>query len=218
MRHVDHHSARRQPWLKLVAVLASLALLLGAGAVPAAANVRIEGIAVPFYARIAGPAVSGGQLELFRTDEWAAIPFYRPPECVPADFNLLNFFDVPGAFGCNPMTITQDTIWRNGPEVDAGPIHARSFGLGAVPVWIVGWPELQGAIADGELTIGELAALPSLVVGSATFYSETLHPGSAAQVPRAVVVASGSLDDGRNFRMQGVESSGELIHVRIEFR
>ena len=26
--------------------------------------------------------------------EWAAIPFYTQPTCVPSDFNLLNFFDV----------------------------------------------------------------------------------------------------------------------------
>lgn len=201
-----------------MAILASLALLLGIGAAPTAANVRLDDVGVPFYARIVGPHVTGSGLEVFHTDEWAAIPFYRPPECVPADFNLLDFFDVPGAFACNPMTIEQSTIWKHGPETDPAPIHARSFGLGAVPIWFVSWPALQAAAADGELTIGELSALPSLLVGSASFYSETLHPSEAAQVPLTVIVARGWLEEGHAFRLQGVGSqAAELIHVRIEF-
>ena len=111
-------------------------------------------------------------------------------------------FDFVGAFGCGPQTIGRATIWRNGPETDLGPIHTRSFGLGAVPVWFVRWPELEVAIADAELTIGELSSLPSLLVGSATFYSETLNPTPGAQNPRIVVLGDGSLDDGRAFQMR----------------
>ena len=215
---VESTGRRRRPLVRVLAIMAALAVALSMGTAPAAANVRIDGIAVPFYARIVGPQTTGAGFEVFHTDDWAAIPFYRPPECVPAEFNLLDFFDVPGAFGCNPMTVEQFTIWENGPETDPGPIHARSFGLGAVPVWFVAWPELEAAIADGELTIADLGALPSLIVGSATFYSETINPSPVAQNPRTVIVAHGSLEDGRTFQMQGVASLDVLVHVRITFR
>lgn len=57
----------------------------------------------------------------------------------------------PSRWRRDPMTVEQFTIWKNGPETDPGPIHARSLGLGAVPVWFVAWPELEAAIADGGL-------------------------------------------------------------------
>lgn len=215
---VNSAGRRRRPLVRLLAIVAAIAIALSAGAMPAAANVRIDDTPVPFYARISGPAVVGGDGQVLHTDEWAAIPFYRPPECVPADFNLLDFFDIPGAFACGPQTVQTATVWRNGPETDEGPIHARSFGLGAVPVWFVSLPELEAAIADGELTIGELGALPSLILGEATFYSETLHPLPFAQNDRLVIVARGSLEDGRTFQLQAVASLDLLTHVRIAFR
>jgi hypothetical protein len=67
------------------------------GVAVAAAAVRIEipeqGPGVPAYARIeAGRVIQDGA--------WAAIVFYRLPECVPQDFNLLRFFDPPRGFEC----------------------------------------------------------------------------------------------------------------------
>jgi hypothetical protein len=91
--------------------------------------------------------------EVLHTDDWAVIPFYRPPECVPADFNLLDFFDIPGAFLCGPQTVQTASIWRNGPGIDEAPIHAKSHGLGTMPVWFVSWPQLEAAIAAGVLTM-----------------------------------------------------------------
>lgn len=202
---------------KLVGLLAAIALLLGASAAPAAANVRISPAEIPFYAHIVGSHVTGGGLQAYRTDEWAAIPFYRPPECVPADFNLLDFFDVPRVFGCGPMTVEHATVWQNGPGTDPAPLHTRILGLGAVPVWFVSWPELEAAVADDEMTIGELAGLPSLMVGSATTFSETLNPSGGARVPRDVTAARGSLADGTAFSVHSVSGS-EYIQVQITFR
>jgi hypothetical protein len=194
-----------------IAVVAALIVTLALGLAPASANVRIDDDVVPFYARIGG--------EVYHDGAWAAIPFYRPPACIPADFNLLDFFDVPRVFGCGPQTVQTSTIWRNGPGIDAAPIMAKSRGLGAVPVWFVSLPQLQAAMADGELTIGELAGLPSRLVGTASFYTETLHPTQAAQVPLTVFVARGMLDDGRSFQAQATRSGGAggLTHVRIAF-
>jgi hypothetical protein len=188
--------------VRLGRALATLVLVgtVLAAAQSASANVRIEGVAEPFYARI-GPG------EIVPNDgELAAIVFYRPPSCVRADFNLLEFFDIPGAFLCGPPTTEGFTIWRNGPGVDPAPLHAVNRGLGDVPVWFVSWPELQTAMADGVLTIGELAALPSLLVGSADFFQQVLHPHDAANVPKLIFVATGTLEDGRSFRVHTVLS------------
>jgi hypothetical protein len=195
-----------------IAVVAALIVTLALGLAPASANVRIDDDVVPFYARI-------GAGEVYHDGAWAAIPFYRPPACIPADFNLLDFFDVPRVFGCGPQTVHTSTIWRNGPGIDAAPIMAKSRGLGAVPVWFVSVPQLQAAMADGELTIGELAAIPSLLVGTASLYTETLQPTQGAQVPLIVFVAQGALEDGRSFQAQATRSggAGRLTHVRIAF-
>jgi hypothetical protein len=206
--------------IRLLAILGVLVMTPIVGSAPASANVRIADDLVPAYARIAAGPVTGGVEEVFHTDDWAVIPFYRPPECVPAGFNLLDFFDIPGAFFCGPQTVRTATIWRNGPGIDDAPIMAKSQGLGEMPVWFVTWPVLEVAIADGELTIGELESLPSLMVGTASFYTETLHPGQAAQVPLIVFVARGMLEDGRSFQAQATRSggAGRLTHVRIAFR
>jgi hypothetical protein len=60
------------------------------GVVPhVSASVRMEHAGdVPFYAR----DIAAG--------EWTAIIFYRPPQCVPDDFDLLTFFDIPRACAC----------------------------------------------------------------------------------------------------------------------
>src|SRR5215471_11633154 len=153
-----------------------LAFLLAAGIMlpksSVYANIRIEvpedSPGYPFYARIVWP-------DIIHTVEWAAIPFYRDPSCVPGDFNLLGFIDIPRAFGC-PLTVTGFEVWKNGLPIDQAPLVAKTHGLGNVPVWFVAWPELEAAIADQVLTIFELASLPSLQIGYADFYEETLHP------------------------------------------
>ena len=202
---------------KLLAIL--LLLLLAVPTVLATVRIDDEG-QVPFYARIA-------RNEIFHDGEWAAVVFYRPPSCIPADFNLLDFFDVPdgsnlGAFDCQPPTTDSFSIWQNGPEVDAAPLIAKFSGLGAVPVWFVSWPEIETAVADDVLTIGELAALPSLLTGTASFYKEILHPAeSPAPGPGKIqFTARGTLADGRSFLVQVNTSNrpGTLTPIHIVFR
>jgi hypothetical protein len=173
-----------------------------------------EGPGPPYYARLERTGVP-------HTEEWAAIVFYRDPECVREDFNLLDFFDVPDAFGCR-LTVEGFQIWKNGPPpVDPAPIHGKWRGLGAVPVWLVSWPELETAIADDKLTMPELEGLPSLQKGSASLYQETLHPLQMHPVGKMQIVALGDLPDGSSFQVQ---VSGQTIkgtpyfrHVRIAF-
>jgi hypothetical protein len=204
----------RRPTVRFVSMVLSLALLMSlALAGPASANVRFADDQVPAYARIyAG--------EIFHDGELAVIPLYRPSTCIPADFNLLDFFDVPGAFFCQPQTVETATIWKSGPPGDPAPIHAKSRGLGAVPVWFVSWPELEAAMADGVLTIGELESLPSLLKGTASFFTETLHPDEAAKVGLLTFVARGVMEDGRTFLVQGTRNGGVggQTHLGITFR
>ena len=72
---------------------------------------------MPFYARI-----EIGQI--VTVDGWAIIAFYRDPACIPADFNLLTFFDAPAAFGC-PHTVEGFTLWYG--EAFAGAPPATSM-------------------------------------------------------------------------------------------
>jgi hypothetical protein len=167
----------------------------------------------PYYARIRHGFV-------IHTDQTAAIVFYRSPSCVPPNFNLLNLFNPPAAFGC-PLTVEGFAVFDQAPPPQgSSPKQAKTYGLGNVPVWFVSWPELQGAIADGLLTIGELQGLPSLQVGSAAFFRETLHPTESAQVPKLSIVARGTLSTGQAFFLQ-VSATGdglELKHVTIDIR
>jgi hypothetical protein len=205
-----------------------LTLLLAGAAistsvVQAAVLVRIpdESPGVPAYARI-------DQLFPFHNEEWAAIVFYRDPACVPEGFNLLEYVDIPAAFGC-PLTVAGLEIWENGPpplSSDVAPIFSNLHGLGAVPVWFVSWPELQDAIADGVLTITDLASMASLQVGSASFFDERLHPVGGTRHPNLSIVAHGRLLDGRSFQYEAAVSLQEhgqntglrVKNIRIAFK
>ncbi len=227
--HVDETSAkpmqliRPRAWQKttinymkkpmLIALLLLFNAALSTSIVQAAVRVEV------------GPGLPGGVPVYARTDfflhdeEWAAIPFYRSPECVPEDFNLLNFFDVPGVFAC-PLTVAGFEIWENGPPpIDPAPIFSNLRGLGAVPVYFVSWPELQAAIADGELTMSELESLDSLQIGYASFFEELLHPFPEAHHPNLSLIAHGLLLDGRSFHFEVTDSlqeHGQNVGSRVK--
>jgi hypothetical protein len=195
-----------------------MALLCGVTVAGAAVRIEIpeQGPGVPAYARIeAGRVIQDGA--------WAAIVFYRLPERVPQDFNLLLFFDPPRAFGC-ALTVRGFEIWKNGPpplSADLGPIQTESRGLGAVPIWFVMWSELQGAIADGRLTVPELWTIPSLHIGSAGFYREGLRPAGVAQRSSLQIVAHGLLANGTSFQLHVAAVEGQAdsnSNVKISFR
>ncbi len=155
------------------------------------------------------------------TDEWAVVVFYRSPECIPDDFNLLDFLDFSGSpFLCD-LHIEGRTTWVSLDD----PYPAAQFfrGTGSVPVWFVRWPELQGAVADDVLTIGELAALPSLIVGSASFFLESIRNDTRGQRGgNEALVASGTLTDGRTFFFEMTEKFRDGVHlyphITVQFR
>jgi hypothetical protein len=177
---------QKQSSLMKCVLLSTFAVLLVTN--PALAQARLdfpeEDPGPPYYARIR-------QGFVVHTNEWAAIVFYRQPSCVPPNFNLLNLFNPPAAFGCALTVEGFLLLDQVPPPPGTPPKQSKSFGLGAVPVAFVSWAELQAAMADGVLTIVELGALPSLRIATATFFRETLHPSGGAQQPELTIVASG---------------------------
>lgn len=182
-----------------------LALLLTTGAaIAAGAQVRTDA-QPPFYARISVNPLLGLNQEILHDDEWAAIPFYRDPACVPADFNLLQFVDVTpdSVYGLRPfgcaLAVEGFELWKNAPGIDPAPIHSRLRAIDAVEIWFVSWPALSLEVQDGQLTIGELSSMPSLRRGTATLFSETLHPLGPAKAHNIALEALGYTDDGARF-------------------
>ena len=198
-----------------IAAFAFLLMTVTVGRSQVRTEIPTEDPGPPFYARFERDAVHTDIVP--HTDEWAAVVFYRSPACIPANFNLLDLFDVPGAFFCD-LTIDGFEIWRNGPPpIDPAPMMAVLRGMGAVPIWFVSWEELQVAIADDVLTMPELEAIPSLIKGSATDFHETLHPTGGAVNPKILINASGTLADGRRFRLMHSGQRGGIT-TNISFK
>jgi hypothetical protein len=153
---------------------------------------------------------------------WVGIVFIRSPSCVPAGFNLLDWFDRPTAFGCQ-LTVEGDEWWHSLSEPP--PFQLRENGLGAVPVYFVRLSELETAMADDVLTITELQGLPSLLVGSASYLLQVVHnTNQPTNHGHETLVSRGTLDDGRTFEFRYNEKflpeTQEHVfpNVKIEFR
>jgi hypothetical protein len=167
-----------------------------------------------YYARIGADSTG---TEIYHDDTWAAIVFYCNPEDIPDGFNLLGFYATDPVE--IPMTVSGFILWD--PEALAAMEAPRLINLhgdGAVPVWFVSWPELQRAIADGILTVQELAGLAPIKKGTATVYNEELLP-----LKHITIDAEGRLEDGRRFQfhvsLTGVPPadccSGRQVRIRI---
>ena len=210
-----HRTVRSAVGALAVGALVAGGLAIGPTASPAGSNERqdVEG-QLPFYARLG--AISTPE-EIYEDGGWVAIAFYRPPSCVPDGFNLLTFFDF-NAFACGPPTTDGFEIRRNGQPLTVAPLQAKYEGRGAVPVWFVSTADFAAARADGVVTIVELEAMDSLLIGSATFFTQTLHPHGAANQPMNVWVARGELEDGRSFHVQAQAVDGVRLETHISFR
>jgi hypothetical protein len=212
----------------IVILMVTILLLIPASAT--SANVRLPEGATPYYARFAWD-------EIYHTDEWAVIIFYRLPDCIPAIFNLNdafdgNLFDPSAVFPCVPAPTTSGfAIWEQAPwEGGVAPKQAELKGLGAVPVWFVSWPALQEAMKDG-LYIDELRSLLHSeanenavgLVGSASYYHETLRPIQAVRIGTLEINASGLLEDGRTFKIHATskfwdEGTNSRFNTTVDFK
>lgn len=154
---------------------------------------------------------------------WVGIVFVRDPGCVPAGFNLLDMFDSPPAAWACKLTVEGEAWWHDLSAPPPFQIHER--GLGAVPVYFVRWSELQAAIADDALTIGELESLPSLLIGEASYLEHIVHnTNQPTSHGHETLVSRGTLEDGRSFEFRYNEKflpeTGEHVfpNVKIVFK
>lgn len=164
----------------------------------------VQSPGVPAYARL---ELLVPNFDVPNNKRWAAIVFYRDPGCVPADFDLGRFFHLPGpaglgAFAC-PLLIEGHEIWRNGPDTDLAPIYVRSRNaVPNLPIWFVAWDELRPILESGQVFIGDITALPSLVRGSARWYEEALYPNGTADIPGITLRSEGTLENGGMFKLK----------------
>jgi hypothetical protein len=155
---------------------------------------------------------------------WAAIVFYRDPACVPPTFDLGRFFDLPGpaglgAFGCR-LLVEGHEIWQNGQaQGDRAPIYVRTRNATPnLPIWFVAWDELNPLLARGQIYIGEIAGLRSLIKGSASWFEEALYPHEAAAQPGITMRAAGRLETGGAFNLDWrfVDGEPEAVSIRLQ--
>lgn len=178
----------------------------------------------PFYSPIHR---NPGSFLFPRTEAWGAAPFERQLSCVPPDFNLLTLFDFTPAFPGGPprvfrctLTVEGFNVWENGPApVDPGPVMVQSRGLGAVPVVVARWNEIEAAMSDGVLTLPELLDLPSAMVGVAdTYVANYVNGPLPLGFVMHKIVASGTLPNGRSFRVHVNSTCLELPCAEGEVR
>ena len=152
--------------------------------------------------------------------EWAGLPFYRAPECVPATFNLLDQFDPPAAFGC-PLRVQGKEWWHD--LSDPFPFQVFDRARETVPIFFVRWSELQEATADDVLTIGELRGLPSLRIGEARVLTHLVqNTNQPRDFGREVFSARGTIKGGGSFQFRYEEkfvpTTGEHIFPYVVIR
>jgi hypothetical protein len=166
---------------------------------------------VPAYARI-----NSTPPHVFSDGVMVAVAFYRDPDCIPADFNLLTFFDIPAVFGCTVL-VEGFSLWEGVPFSQA-PAMTQLRGS-SVPVWFAPAAQVAAAMADGSLEIGELAALDGLLRGTADRFHETLQPSEGPRpVSHLVLGAHGELEDGRSFTFQLTSVDSDVKAIRIDIR
>lgn len=157
--------------------------------------------------------------QLFHTEDWIAIPFYRDPSCVPDDFNILEHFDfpgpdAPGAFAC-PLVVNGFLLIE--PDAPQGTFPRQVVLRGdQVPVWFVPWTVFESEMADGVVTMAELQAMP-VMKGTARRFHETLKPRAADHI--IVINSTGTLDeDGRDFQFSVMHRQDQTQSIKIRFR
>jgi hypothetical protein len=153
----------------------------------------------PYYANFAAGFMPSD-------DGIVGIAFYREPSCIPANFNLLVQFNPPAAFGC--MLTVEGKRWLRNPANDPFPFQIRFSGLGSVPIYFVDANELSTAAADGVVTIAELQALPSLLIGIADDFHQVIH--NSNQAP-------GAQKQGNNKGHEELDATGTLLGSGVPF-
>lgn len=158
------------------------------------ANITIqfpdEDPGIPIYSRV-GPILN----QFFIAEDRLVIPFYRNPDCIRDDFNFLNYYDPPAAFGCD-LTVEGKFVIEQDAEQGQFPIMVHTNGV-QVPIWIVEWSEFQALMENESVTLPEIEAL-NPVKGVAQQFEEYLSP--RIDEHEVIIEASGIVTEtGRDF-------------------
>jgi len=216
---------------RLPLALAGMTLLFAAMVTPLAAQaaegspIRLDfpsdSPGIPAYARL---ELLIPNFDVPKNEDWAAVVFYRNPDCVPADFDLGQFFHFPGpggpgAFGCE-LLIEGFELWANGPQQDMGPLYVRTRNaVPKLPIWFVAWPELSALFDNGEVFIEQIENLPSLIRAHAWWFEEALYPNGVAPDPGISMSARGRLETGGKFLLDwhfNASSGEDEVIINLE--
>jgi len=188
---MTHHS-QTVLMFKWAAPVLGLLLIVDSALAAERFNIPEEAPGIPAYARELDSPHS----------EWVVYTFYRSLDCVPLNFNFVDFFDFDLLDPTEECQILMEgfEIWED-PGTSPAPFQNELHEVEGVPIPIlfVSRTEWLDAVADGRLTFRELLRFDSLLVGMADFYHEILQPEGASNNPELNVVTSGVLEDGRTF-------------------
>lgn len=174
----------------------------------------------PFYARVSPyPQLLN---QVFTDGRTVAIPIYRDPTCIPADFNLFQGFDFPseagpGAFGC-PLLVSGTFLIEPGVPLGTFPVQVNT--RGPAQIWFVDHDEFVARTSDGTLPMARLTDdFASLRIGTADHFTELLRPRLEAR-HQVVITAHGTLAEGGRFRLNVNHMGNELrsISIRLDGR
>ena len=169
----------------------------------------------PFYSRVSPRPELLNQLLTDGT--LVAIPFYRDPACVPADFDHFDLFHPPsasgpGAFACPTVVHGVYMIEQDAPFATL-PRQVNT--QGSAVFWFVDHDEFMALTADGTLPHHRLATeFTSLRTGVASHFNEILRPrvDTGHQV---TITARGSLDAGGSVNFGVNHHHDQVVSIRI---
>lgn len=167
----------------------------------------------PFYARIA--EISTKERLFMESGNTVIIPMMRNVECINPEFNLLQLFDVPAAFGCELTVYGKGLIEPDAPPT-AFPIIAYLQSEN-MPMWFVEKGPLLNAMQDGILTLGELQSL-NPKKGVASWYIEYNKPRSVEN-HLLVIESRGSIPaTGETFEytVNSISKSQQIVELTIK--
>jgi hypothetical protein len=160
---------------------------------------------IPTYARV-GPILN----QFLVAGDKLVIPFYRNPQCIPENFNLMNYYDPPAAFGCELMVNGRFVIEKDAEE---GQFPIMVYTTGAnVPIWIVNWDSFQSIMANGPVTITALESLDP-VKATAHLFEEYLSP--RINQHQVIIEANGIIADTDQKFLFKLNHKADQIHTIV---
>jgi hypothetical protein len=198
---------KRMRWIGL-AVLLAVGVTLLTGTVCAAERLLIpEEQDLPWY------VLGLGHTEDFA---WLGSVFYRPFETAPGDIAVNDFVSVdPEVY---PLRVEGFGVLEEGSFYPLNSVLRNRSGEVVEICFNSAEDNIKALKNDGRVTVKEMRAMRSLIVGYADFYLEVNQPPDPATPGRGFsrdVIAMGVLEDGSPFYVRSVYTNGTY---NVDFR